>query len=250
MTRGINKNRKNSVILIQHNIVKFDDCMFPLSSITQIWLGRIPYLYPSYISALFLLFISLTGIQIAAKIVMLSILLACLVFYAVHYYLNKDLRGVNIEINNKTIYSFVSENKEFSEKVLNLIGQISGEAEHENNYAISFQGNGSIEKTSKENLAGEKQSDKSSPSEMSGIADSKNPLVIELSQLYSYYAGQNNADTDILQLIEDTARFSAAEDKENMKTFFKKFIVSGLMKECNELNLNALISEIMSSIYS
>lgn len=255
-----NKINQNSTIRVKANTIKLDDCTLQMSSINQLRLGDIPYEYPCPILALLLIFIALKISGIFITLPILLIIILSLSAYAYHNYTYKNMLGLNFKLNTGEVYTFVTENKEFSKKVLDLISDIMTEKSPEADYSISFQGNGEIidefeknkklkEEAQKKELENETAKMKTHTVETSEIVDLEKPLVTELNKLYLYYTEADEVDADILKLIKNTIQFALADDTEHMRINYEKFITYGLIKGCNELSLNLLIAEIIANIY-
>ena len=108
------KRFKNSMININKNTIKWEDNMIQIPNISRIWVGncfkdQLPvYLY------MILFFIALSGFNQAVRIVLLIILITCLLVWIAWYLKRKDIKDINIEINTGIIFSFASNNDDFT----------------------------------------------------------------------------------------------------------------------------------------
>lgn len=75
------------------------------------------------------------------------------------------------------------------------------------------------------------------------------PIIRELQKLAMHYTKNSEINNEILSLIEKTIQSLNMNDKNEAKKFFSSFVTMGLINDCNELGLNALIDEIKANIY-
>lgn len=245
MSCQTNKRFKNSTIIIEGNTIRWENHTIRSANISQIWLGDCPNdQWPIHL-ALILFFIALSGTGFPGIIIKLLALVAYLAVWSYQYWKQKDDKGISIETGSGAIYSFVSDNEEFAGQAYDLISDIITQNNEFSNVQISFLGDGKIIDNSVTEK--EKEDDKQALNIMSSGVNEQ--LVGELEELFMNYNKKNETDKEILDLIEKAIQSLTVNDKKEMKKSFSKFIMMGLINDCNELGLNALIDTIKTSVY-
>ncbi|WP_312433589.1 hypothetical protein [Lacrimispora sp.] len=233
----------NSTITIEENTIRWENHMIKTANISHIWMGNCSDKTFPYHFVLILLLIALSGSSPASII---GILLALIVYPIAWFYWHRKQEssiGINFEISSGVIYSFVCSNEEFTLQAYDLISNLLSKRNTASRLQISFLGDGKII----DNTETEKESSSSSQNVMaSGINE---PIINELQKLTLYYTKNSEINNEILGLIEKTIQSINMNDKIETKKFYGSFITMGLIKDCNELGLNALINEIRTNIY-
>ncbi len=240
------KRFKNSMININKNTIKWEDNMIQIPNISRIWVGncfkdQLPvYLY------MILFFIALSGFNQAVRIVLLIILITCLLVWIAWYLKRKDIKDINIEINTGIIFSFASNNDDFTQQVYELIIDHLAKKEVYSDINIDFSGDGKIDEITLE--VEEKPINK----EIINVQSVKetSPVIIDLQKLLAKYAEKSNDDKDTFELIENTIMLTQFSDNEGIKQSFSEFIKKGLINDCNELGLYSLIEAIRKAVYN
>ncbi|MEY8354853.1 hypothetical protein AALB39_16050 [Lachnospiraceae bacterium 54-53] len=245
MLNQTNKRFKNSTIIIEGNTIRWENYTVTSANISQIWQGDCPNLqFPVHFSLL-LFFIALSGTGLVGIAVKLLALILYLGVWGHRYWKQKDEKGISIETGSGKTYSFLSDNEEFTGQVYDLINDLLTKNSMNSNVQISFRGDGKIVDNSITEK--EKEDDKQPLNIMSN--GTNEPIVRELEKLYMNYNKKNETDKEILDLIEKAIHMLDINDKEEIKKSFSKFIRMGLINDCNELGLNALIDIIKTNVY-
>ena len=243
MKNQTNLRFKNSTITIEENTLRWENHMIKTANISHIWMGSCSDKTFPYHFVLILLLIALSGSSPASII---GILLALILYPIAWFYWHRKQEssiGINFEISSGVIYSFVCKNEEFTLQAYDLISNLISKNNMASRLQISFLGDGKII----ENTEIEKESSSSIQNVMaSGINE---PIIRELQKLTLYYTKNSEINNEILSLIEKTIQSVNMNDKIEAKKFYSSFITMGLIKDCNELGLNALINEIRANIY-
>lgn len=245
MTTETNKRFKNSTMVLEGNTIKWENHMIQITNISQIWMGNCPNeQLPSHL-ALILFFIALSGISPVNIIIMLLSLVICLIAWSYWYWKQKDDKGINFQISSGKVYSFVSNNEEFTCQVYDLISDLIAKNSTIPNIQISFQGDGNIIDNSI--IEKEKTADKQILNIMSNGMNEQ--LVSDLKKLFISYTQKNDINEEILDLIEKTIQLLNINDRQGIKNSFSKLIKMGLINDCNQLGLCALIEAMRTSVY-
>jgi len=245
MTNQSNLRFIDSTITIEDNTVRWENHMIKTANVSHIWMGSCPSKpFPIHF-ILVLLFIALSGTRPGNII---GILLALILYPIAWYYWNRKQErsvGVNFEISSGIIYSFVCKNEEFTLQAYDLIRDHISKSRMSSSLQISFIGDGKIIDNS------ETEKEPSSGSQMVNLMAGgiNEPIIKELQKLLSHYSQKNEINNEILSLIENTIQSLNANDKTELTKSFSSFITMGLIKDCNELGLNALIDQIKANIY-
>ena len=240
---------KVTQIDIKNNLIVWENNALPLSGISRIWISGLPQMpFPSGL-ALILLFIALSGPGIMNVLVMLSILAVGAAAWLLHFRSGDTERWISLELYSGEIYSLSTGSDDFIDQFYdalkeNFEGIIPPARE------INFNTDGKIVSAVKEEPVKETPV-KEPPGIMaiSGQGTKNSQLVSELQKLYQSYLEKTDTNSEILSLINDAARLIEADDQDGLKSSFKKFVLAGLINDCNDLGLNSLITEIRSSVY-
>lgn len=240
---------KVTEIGIKNDLITWENNALPLSGISRIWTGGLPQMpFPSGV-ALILLFIALSGPGIINMLVMLSILAVGAAAWLLHYRSGNTERWMNLELYSGEIYSLSTGSDNFVDQFYDALKDSFGGITPPGR-EINFNMDGKIVNIAKEEPVKEEPL-KETPGIM-GISsqDTKNSqLVSELQKLYQSYIKKADTNSEILNLINDAARLIEANDQDGLKASFKKFVLAGLINDCNALGLDSLITEIRSSVY-
>uniref|UniRef100_UPI0006CF6164 hypothetical protein n=1 Tax=Clostridium sp. NkU-1 TaxID=1095009 RepID=UPI0006CF6164 len=218
--------------------------MIKTENISHVWMGSCPDKPFPVRFVLILLLIALSGSSPASII---GILLALILYPIAWFYWNRKQErfiGINFEISSGKIYSFVCTNKEFT--LQPTTDQRSYfKKQYGSSLQISFLGDGKIIDNS------EAEKEPSSGDQMMNVMTSaiNEPIIRELQKLAMHYTKNSEINNEILSLIEKTIQSLNMNDKNEAKKFFSSFVTMGLINDCNELGLNALIDEIKANIY-
>ena len=240
------KRFKNSMININKNTIKWEDNMIQIPDISRIWVGNcFKDQLPVHLFII-LFFIALSGFNQVVRIVLLIILITCLLVWIAWYLKRKDIKDINIEINTGMIFSFASNNDDFTQQIYELITDHLTKKEVYSDINIDFSGDGKIDEIT---LAVE---EKPSNKELINVQSVKetSPVIIDLQKLLAKYAEKSNDDKDAQELIENTIMLTQISDNEGIKQSFSEFIKKGLINDCNELGLYSLIEAIRKAVYN
>ncbi|GLC79703.1 DUF6232 family protein [Lacrimispora brassicae] len=245
MTNQTNIRFKDSTMTIEENTIRWEDHMIKTANISHIWMGSCPdNAFPVHL-VFILLLIALSG-TIPGNII--GILLALILYPMIWLYWNriqKSYKGINFETSSGKIYSFVSNNEEFTSHVYDLISDLVSKNSMASRLQISFVGDGKI--------IDDIETVKEPPSEnqtLNIMAGGVNDQIIkELQKLFMHYTQNNELNKEVLSLIENVTQALNTNNKQEEKKFFSSFITMGLINDCNALGLNALIDEIKANIY-
>ncbi|WP_313257643.1 hypothetical protein [Lacrimispora sp.] len=245
MTNQTNIRFTNSTITIEENTIRWENHMIKTANISHIWMGNCSDKPFPFHFVLILLLIALSGTSPASII---GILLALILYPAAWFYWNRKREssiGINFEISSGKIYSFVCNNKEFTLQAYDLISNLLSKRNTTSSLQISFLGDGKIIDNS------EAEKEPSSSIQVVNVMASgiNEPIIRELQKLSLHYTKNSEINNEILSLIEKTIQSINMNDKIEAKKFYSSFITMGLINDCNELGLNALINEIKANIY-
>lgn len=249
MVRQTNNIVENSTIDIDGSTMKWDNHMVHLSNTEHLWKGRLteekfPVLY-----VLLGIFIAMASYHLICMVLMLAAVVIGAAVWTVWCHNIKSRKGVHLGLLSGEIYSFYAENSVFNSKIFELFSRLIAENDDTRIYHINLSGEGSIteELKKKEEVEAEEIAE---PTPKKRIPlENKGPLVTELNELLANCEHKAELNQENLKLIESTIGVAQTNDREKMKVFFEKFIISGLINDCNELGLNTLINEIKSSVY-
>lgn len=249
MARQTNNIVENSTIDIDGSTMKWDNHMVRLSNTEHLWKGslteeKFPVLY-----VLLGIFIAMAGYHLICMVLMLAAVVIGAAVWTVWCHNIKSRKGVHLGLLSGEIYSFYAENSVFNSKIFELFSRLIAENDDTRIYHINLSGEGSIteELKKKEEVEAEEIAE---PTPKKRIPlENKGPLVTELNELLANCEHKAELNQENLKLIESTIGVAQTNDREKMKVFFEKFIISGLINDCNELGLNTLINEIKSSVY-
>ncbi|ADL04307.1 DUF6232 family protein [Lacrimispora saccharolytica] len=235
----------DSTITIEENTFRWENHMIKTADISQIWMGSCPHKSFPVQFVLLLLLIALSG-NSPANII--GILVAVVLYPAAWLYWDRKqtrFKGINVEINSGKTYSFICNNEEFTREAYDLISGLISKNNYASKFQISFLGDGKLIDNS------EPEKESFSGSQIMNIMASgiNEPIIRELQKLYAHYTENNEINNEILILIEKTIHSLNANDKIEVTKSLSNFITMGLIKDCNELGLNALINEIKANIY-
>lgn len=241
MFNKTNQTFKNSTMIIEENTIKWEDHMIRSADITRVWQGASPDCrFPVRLFVL-LFFIALSGGGWEGIVIKLLALALYLGAWGRRYWKEKDVRGIHLESSSGIIYSFISDREEFITQAYGLIRDQIARNSSSAKLEISFSGDGKIIDNSP------KETDKPTLNILSDGVNSK--IVRELQSLLENYGKKSKSDAEILDLIENTIQSVVADDKAELKKSFSKFIMTGLINDCNELGLNSLIDTIKANVY-
>ena len=245
MTNQTNISFNNSTITIEENTIKWEDHMIKTENISCMQLGSFPDKPFPVRFVLILLFIALSG---TGLLTIIGMLMALILYLAVWIYKNrkqKELKGIHFETRSGKVYSFLCSNEEFTRQAYDLIsGRISKNI-GDSSLQISFSGDGKIiddSEAAKEPAPGSQV--------LNIMANRVNEQIFrELEKLSLHYMQNNEINNEAINLIEQATQSLGSNNKEEAKKLFSSFITKGLMNDCNELGLSALINEIKANIY-
>lgn len=234
---------------IKNNLIIWENHTLPLSGISRIWVGGLPQMpFPSGV-ALILLFLGLSGPGVENALIMLSILAVGTAAWLLHNRSGNTERWVNLELYSGEIYSLSTGSNDFIDQFYDTIKEILWELNPPGR-EINFNTDGKIVSAVKEEPVNvEPVKETPGIMEIRGQGAKNSQLVSELQKLYLSYIKKTDTNSEILDLINDSARLIEANDQEGLKASFKKFVMAGLINDCNDLGLDSLISEIRNSVY-
>lgn len=240
---------KVSQIDIKNNLISWENHALPLSGISRFWAGSLPKMpFPSG-TALILLFLALSGQWIGRISIMLAILAVGTAVWMLRLRPGNAERWINMELDSGEIYSISTGSDVFIDQFFDALKE-SYEGVNPPGREMNFDTDGKIV-----NAVKEAQAAGAAVKEFSGIIGMTGPdtkssrLVSELQKLYQCYRKKTDADSEILNLINDAARLIETNDQEGLQASFKKFVLAGLINDCNDLGLDSLITEIRNSVY-
>lgn len=232
---------RNSTINIEGKTIKWEDHMIKFTDITRIWQGSCPDCqFPVEFSVL-LFFIALSGSGWVGTTIKLLALILYLGAWGYWYWKQKDIKGIHLESSSGKIYSFISNNETFTGQAYNLIRDLIDKNNPSSKAEINFSGEGNIVDS-----AAEKEEEKTLNILSDGI---NNKIIRELQSLLENYGKKSKTNADILDLIENTIQSVVTDDKAELKRSFSRFVMTGLINDCNELGLNSLIDAIKANVY-
>ncbi|WP_125144214.1 DUF6232 family protein [Clostridium transplantifaecale] len=240
---------KVTQIDIKNNVITWENHTLPLSGISRIWADVLPKIpFPSG-AAFILLFIALSGRSIESTLIMISVLAVGAAAWLLCHRSDNTERWINIELYSGEIYSLSTGSNDFIDQFYEALKESFGSSTLPGR-EINFNTDGKIVSAVKDVPAIEEPVNES-PGIMgiSGQGTKNSQLVSELQKLYQCYIKKTDADSEILNLINDAARLIDSNDQEGLKTSFKKFVLAGLINDCNDLGLDSLITEIRNSVY-
>ncbi|PJJ28500.1 hypothetical protein [Lacrimispora celerecrescens] len=245
MKNQTNLRFTNSTITIEENTIRWENHMIKTENISHIWMGSCSDKTFPYHFVLILLLIALSGTSPASII---GILLALILYPITWFYWHRKQEssiGINFEISSGKIYSFICNNEEFTHQAYDLISNLISKRNMASRLEISFLGDGKIIDNS------ETDKESSSSAQMVNVMASgiNEPIIRELQKLTLHYTKNSEINNEILSLIEKTTQSINMNDKVEAKKFYSSFVTMGLINDCNELGLNALINEIKANIY-
>lgn len=152
-------------------------------------------------------------------------------------------RGLNIELNSGSLYSFLSENEDFLNETYRWICHYLSAAATAEKWLIDFENSSilNISKTEKEDDLSE------SEAELLNYRDGT--VRGELKQLIAHCKFQKDLDEQILPLLLEIDKNTQNQIPEVQTELYRKMIGLSLIDLCNELGLNLLLSEIKSRVY-
>ncbi|MBE7718183.1 MAG: hypothetical protein E7243_01515 [Lacrimispora celerecrescens] len=245
MANQTNLKFKDSTIAIEENTIRWEDHIIKTENISHIWIGNCPDKPFPVRFVLILLLIALSGTSPGSII---GVLLALILYPAAWIYWErkqKEFKGIHFETGSGKIYSFLCNNEEFTYQAYELISDLISKNSADSNLQISFVGDGKITDDS------EAAKEPAPSSQVLNIMNSRlNEKVLnELQKLSMYYNQHNEINNEALNLIDKAVQSLNSNDKQGTKNSFGGFITMGLINDCNELGLNALIDEIKANIY-
>lgn len=244
---------KNAQVTLEGNLIRCENNSIQISNVSQIWSGRLPKVRIPVNLVVVLLFMAFIGYYFINSTFIVIAALGSVFFLVCNYWIQVEYHGLNLELCSGEIYSFVSKNTVFVNRVYHLINEIIAKNNDLSIYNISFKGNGEI-KINPEKLTAEELTEKNSPEDNRDIPNMLNldrnteQLYMEINELYIDYRKRDDIDAEILSLIGQTAQQIGTGDKKSLKESYSKFITSGLINNCNELALNFLIEEIKKNV--
>ncbi|WP_294144973.1 DUF6232 family protein [uncultured Clostridium sp.] len=239
---------KVTQIDIKNNLITWENNALPLSGISRIWTGGLPQMpFPSGL-ALILLFIALSGPGMINTLVMLSILAVGAAAWLLHYRSGNTERWIHLELYSGEIYSLSTGSDDFIDQFYDALKE-SFWGINPPGHEINFNTDGKIVSAVKEPVKEEPVKETPGIMGISGQGTKNSQLVSELQKLYQSYIKKTDTNSEILNLINDAARLIEANDQDGLKASFKKFVLAGLINDCNDLGLDSLITEIRSSVY-
>ena len=244
MTSQKNMVFKDSTMIIEGNTVRWENHMIKTSAISRIWMGNGPKeSFPVRLSLL-LFFIALSGPNLISIIGMLAVLALYLASWFYRYGKRRDTKGIHFESCSGKIYTFLSANDDFTLQAYELIRESIAEDKEDANLQLSFSGDGKV-------ISEEPPKEASEEIQvLNVVARGANEQVVkELQKLFVSFTHKNEANKEIAELIEETIRLFNINDLAGTKKSLGQFIVMGLINDCNELGLNALIDAIKNSVY-
>lgn len=244
MSTKISKLYKYAIsnISIKGNLISWENHSVWISGITHLWIGRVPVKAFPTTPFLILLFIALSGHHIISIIAMTAALAIGSALWIYKRRRSNMVKQVNVRLHSGEILSFGADNED---SIIQFYNILKAAADKGNISETTFDEDGKIveipEETSNKKEAG--------IMEINVKNTVNEQLLSELQKLYQGYIKKTDANSEILQLINDAAKMIEANDREGLKAAFRKFVTLGLISDCNELSLDSLIQEIKSSIY-
>lgn len=250
MIKQTNTVFKDARIKIEANAIQCENHTIQITNISQIWTGRIREANLTLEIIASVLLINMTVLRLFDGLFAGLTALACIGFLTLYHMVRKD-EGLHVQLCSGDVYSFISENESFVNKVYLLLNQIIMNKKDMVNYSIIFEGGGEIV----DHFAIPKEEPKALSEETKEMkteepAGWNERLISELQTLYKAYYEKNVVDPGILSLIEQTADKIKSKDVENIKELYENYIRLGVINECNDLGLNVLIDEIKKRIFS
>lgn len=239
---SIRKNKSSlyniSNIQIKGSLISWENHMVWSSGISQVWLGDLPEIPFPVKTILILFFISLASPY--AAVMLISLAIGSVMW---RFYLQPDKTGkyVNIKLHSGDVITFSANNPDTLFQFYSAVKKMSEGTDFPE---IIFAEDGKIVAKPEEETEPEPD-----VMELSSKSVPSGGLIDELKKLYQNYTDKTDADSEILSLINDTARLIKTGNQQETIESYKKFVTLGLISDCNELGLDKLIQEIKSSIY-
>lgn len=236
---------KDVQITMKDQTIRWETYTIPLAGISRFWSGERPKEPQPSFFLLLLIFLTAVGVSFPGTVFSAAMALIILVIIGLCE-LKETKKGVNIELSSGEVCTFLSE-QEFSAQVCDLLRERVAAGEGSETVVIRFDGGGSIEKE-----AEEIRTDKPHPRERARLQVTNARLGLaaaDLLRLYDNVRERENPDEFLLDLIEETLLLVEENNRQEAKKNFSKFIELGLIHQCNELGLNALLDEIKSCVY-
>lgn len=237
---------KDVQITMKDQTIRWETYTIPLTGISRFWSGERPKEPQPSFFLLLLIFLTAVGVSFPGTVFSAAMALIILVIIGLCE-LKETKKGVNIELSSGEVCTFLSEQEAFSAQVCDLLGERVADREGSGTVIIRFDGGGSIEKEVEE-----VKTDKPRPRERAGLQvtnDRSGLAASDLLRLYDNVRERENPDEFLLDLIEETLLLVEENNSQEAKKNFSKFIELGLIHQCNELGLNALLGEIKSCVY-
>lgn len=234
-------NYKISNISIKDNLLSWEMHSVPVSGITQIWAGIKPAAPFPFKLFLILLFIALSAQTVAGHIAMLILFAFSAALWLYYHRPDKNMNQLNIKLLSGDVITFTSSDEESLDSFYRALQEFLSRR----GSSIEFDADGKKIET----VEIEPVKESSGIMGMDKKSTSNNPLVNDLRKLYLGYSKKSDTNSEILHLIDNTARLIETDDKEGLKSTLREFISQGLIGECNELGLDSLIQEIKNNIY-
>lgn len=238
-----NKENKHTISDIKiGKLIRWENHCLRSSDISQIWIGSLPgEAFPVKTFTL-LLFIALSAAHIFSLIAMLALSALGAALWVYGHRRKDAKKQVHLKLHTGDVFSFSAKN---DDALQNFYTAIKEAAQGSFVSEIIFDTEGRIEKKPEAKVPPETDR----ILKITGENTKNEKLIDELKQLYKGYEKKTETNGEIIQLINDTARLMASDDREGLKKCFQKFVTLGLVNDCNVLGLDSLIQEIKSSVY-
>lgn len=237
---------KDAQVTVKDQAIQWEAFTIPLSGIARFWPGERPKEpQPSFF---LLLLILLTAVGASFPGTVFSAAMALIILVIIGLCELKDTKiGVNIELSSGTVCTFVTEQEAFASEVCELIRARMSDREEPDTAVIWFIGEGKIEKEEKEEKS--KKPRRIEPASQQSVSAQSGLAAADLMKLYEHEKEKESSDEQLLDLIEEILPLIEGSNRQEAKEKFAKIIEMGLIHECNELGLNALLEEIKACVY-
>lgn len=243
---------KNAQVTVRDQTLQWDAFTVPLSGIARFWAGERPKEPQPSFFLLLLLFLTAVGVSFPGTVFSAAMALMILVIIGLCE-LKETQCGVNIELSSGTVCTFLSEQEAFAAQVCELIKARVSDHEESGTAVIRFDGEGKIEREEKEEKKKKeeklKKQHRTEPAGIQSVTTRSGLAAADLMRLYEHEKEKEDPDEPLLDLIEEILALTKENNRQEVRERFTKFIEMGLIHQCNELGLNALLEEIKICVY-
>lgn len=264
---------KEDQLTLKGNTLQWEKGALLLPQITRIWAGRPPKKISFSLPFFLLLFVAAAGAALS-NIAVAVVFLAAIIGAGLWSMGARRENAVNVELLSGATCSFLVKRATFAVQACELILEYASRKENAENMEISIirLGGDGDENENKNGSGGENGDENENENEEGGIptkaeiSEEKvgiseklkelklgnnvtNLTCMDLKRLYEYEKEKAAPNQSLLSLIRETIPAVEADNRQESKIKFAKFIETGLIQECNELGLNSLLKDIKSSIY-